>query len=56
MEYRKEFETEDKSVKITLEIKAEHLTDDEKRKILGFIAQSSHRFYLEAAEKINNMI
>ena len=37
MEYRKELETEDKSAKITLEVKAEHLTDDEKRKILGFI-------------------
>lgn len=55
MEYRKEFETEDKSVKITLEIKAEHLTDDEKRKILGFIAQSSHRFYLETAEKMGGI-
>lgn len=56
MEYRKEFETEDKLVKITLEIKAEHLTDDEKRKILGFIAQSSHRFYLETAEEINSKL
>ena len=56
MEYKEKYEMEDKSVEITLEIKAEYLADADKRKILSFIAKSAHRFYLEAAEKINSKL
>lgn len=44
------------NTKTEIEIKTECLNQEEKEKTLSFIAQSSHRFYLQVADKINNTI
>lgn len=49
--YRSEDGTE-----VEIKIKAECPTQDDVRKALSFMAQSSRRFYLEAAEKINSTL
>ena len=49
--YRSEDGTE-----VEIKIKAECPTQDDARKALSFMAQSSHRFYLETAEKIKSTL
>ena len=55
MEYRKTVENAD-GVEVEFKIKAECHSSEEMKKTLSFFAQSSHGFYLEIAEKINNML
>lgn len=55
MEYCNTFKDEN-GTEVKIEIKIECSTQEEMRKTLSFIAQSSHRFYLEAADKINSML
>lgn len=50
--YSNTYSNED-GVLVEITMKAECPTQDDARKALSFMAQSSHRFYLEAAEKIN---
>lgn len=50
--YSSTYSNED-GVLVEITMKAECPTQDDARKALSFMAQSSHRFYLEAAEKIN---
>ena len=50
-EYSNTYRSED-GTEVEIKIKAECPTQDDVRKALSFMAQSSHRFYLEAAEKI----
>lgn len=40
-------------VEVELELKTENLTDTNEREILGFIANSSRKFYLEVAEQLH---
>ncbi|MFR3250567.1 MAG: hypothetical protein ACLTQL_05620 [Eisenbergiella sp.] len=54
VEAERRFEIEEALLRMDCNIKAEYLTNEDKRKILSFIAKSSHRFYLEVAEKINS--
>ncbi len=50
-EYSNTYRSED-GTEVEIKIKAECPTQDNIRKALSFMARSSHRFYLEAAEKI----
>ena len=50
-EYSNTYHSED-GTEVEIKIKAECPTQDGVRKALSFMAQSSHRFYLETAEKI----
>lgn len=43
-------------LEVRIELKTECSTQEEMRETLSFIAQSSHRFYLEVADKINSML
>ena len=54
-EYSNTYRSDDR-IEVELNIKAKCLTQDDARKALSFMAQSSHRFYLETAEKINNTL
>ena len=54
-EYSNTYHSED-GTEVEIKIKAECPTQDDVRKALSFMAQSSHRFYLEAAEKINSTL
>lgn len=51
MEYCNTFKDEN-GTEVKIELKTECSTQEEMRKTLSFIAQSSHRFYLEAGDKI----
>ena len=55
MEHHNIFTSED-GIQVEMKIKTEHSSGAEMEKMLSFLAQSSHRFYLEAAEKISNML
>lgn len=55
MDHEKTYKGE-QGMEMEIRIKAECLTDENICKTLSFIAQSSHRFYLEVAEKINNKL
>lgn len=55
MEYKNTFKNE-QGVELEIRIKAECPTDESMRKTLSFIAQSSHKFYLEVAEKISSTL
>ena len=50
-EYSNTYRSED-GTEVEIKIKAECPTQDDVRKALSFMARSSHRFSLEAAEKI----
>lgn len=50
-EYSNTYSNED-GVLVEMTMKAECPTQDNARKALRFMAQSSHRFYLEAARKL----
>ena len=50
-EYSNTYHSED-GTEVEIKIKAECPTQDDVREALSFMAQSSHRFYLETAEKI----
>lgn len=50
-EYSNTYSNKD-GVLVEITMKAECPPQDDARKALSFMAQSSHRFYLEAAEKI----
>ena len=59
--YTKDFEysnvfSNGNGIAVEFRIKAEHFAINEMQKTLSFLAQSSHRFYLETADKINNML
>lgn len=54
-EYRKTFKGEN-GAEIEFKLKAECSAYEEMRNILSFVAQSSHKFYLEVAEKINSKL
>ena len=54
-EYSNTYRSED-GTEVEIKIKAECPTQDDVRKALSFMAQSSHRFYLEAADKINSTL
>ena len=43
-------------VKVIMEVETECSTHDRMRETLSFIAQSSHKFYLEAAEKFKSKL
>lgn len=53
--YSNTYSNED-GVLVEITMKAECPTQDDARKALSFMAQSSHRFYLETAEKINSTL
>lgn len=55
MDHEKTYKDE-QGIEMEIRIKAECLTGENIRKTLSFIAQSSHRFYLEVAEKISNKL
>lgn len=55
MEHKSVFK-DDQGTEVEIKIKAECPTYESMRKTLSFIAQSSHKFYLEAAEKINSTL
>lgn len=41
---------------VEIKMKTERLTEEDMLRALGFMAQSSHRFYLEMAEKIKSRL
>ena len=47
---------DENGTEVKIELKTECSTQEEMRKTLSFIAQSSHRFYLEVADKINSTL
>lgn len=51
----KEVFTSKKGVVLEMTIKADCITSEEMRETISFIAQSSQKFYLHMAEKINSM-
>lgn len=55
LEHSNTFRNEN-GVEVEFKIKAEHTAIKEMQKTLSFLAQSSHSFYLETANKINNML
>lgn len=55
VEYNQVFKNES-GTEVEFKIKTECRTLDEMQKTLSFIAQSSHRFYLELAKKVSNML
>lgn len=55
LEHRQKFTNED-GTELEFSIKNECLSRDNMRKTLSFIAQSSQKFYLETANKINNTL
>lgn len=54
-EYSNVYQNED-GVKVELKIKAECSSDEDMRKALAFMAQSSRRFYLETATRISSTL
>ena len=54
-EYSNTYRSED-GIEVEIILKAKCLPQDDARHALRFMAQSSHRFYLETAEKINNTL
>lgn len=56
LEYESKFVCPDTKTEIEIKIKTECLNQEEKEKTLSFIAQSSHGFYLQIADKINNTL
>lgn len=55
IEYSNIFRNET-GTEVELKVKTECSTQDEMKEALSFIAQSSHQFYLEVAEKINSRL
>ncbi len=55
MEHKQVFKNED-GTEVEMKIKTECTNREEMRNTLSFISQSSHRFYLDVAEKINNKL
>lgn len=56
LEYENKFQLPDTNTEIEIKIKTECLTQEEKEKTLSFMAQSSHKFYLNLANIINNTL
>lgn len=48
--------TDGNGTEVEIKMKTECLTEEDMRRSLGFMAQSSHRFYLEMAEKIKSRL
>lgn len=55
VEHKNVFKSED-GAELEMTIKADCSTKEEMKRTLSFIAQSSQRFYLQTAEKINNTL
>ena len=55
MEYKNTFNNES-GVEVEIRIKAECPSEEAKFKALSFMAQCSHRFYLETGRRLNNML
>ncbi len=55
IEHNNIFKNKD-GTEVEFKIKTECSTTEEMRRTLSFMAQSSHRFYLETAEKISNTL
>jgi len=51
----KEVFKNEKGIVLEMTIKADCITSEDMRETISFIAQSSQKFYLHMAEKINNM-
>ena len=51
----KEVFKNEKGIVLEMTIKADCITSEDMRETISFIAQSSQKFYLPMAEKINNM-
>lgn len=51
MEYEQRYQDKN-GVEVSIKLKTEHSGDIDLRGTLNFLAKSSHRFYLEAGEKM----
>ncbi len=51
----KEVFKNEKGIVLEMTIKADCITSEDMRETISFIAQSSQKFYMHMAEKINNM-